>query len=96
MVLAQIKKQFPHIIHAVGPRLILKNVPKFKCRNCGYKADADYNGSVNVRSRRSIPQINVYTPYRKVKEILVTIFSRHDASDMEKTTFRTDLQDFLG
>ena len=36
------------------------------------KIDADYNDSVNVRSRRSIPQINIYTPYRQVKEILAT------------------------
>ena len=60
---------------------------KFKCLNCGYKADADYNGSVNVRGRRSIPEINIYTPYRKVKEILATVFSRHHASDREAISF---------
>jgi len=63
---------------------------KFCCKFCGNQCDADYNGSVNVRNRRSIPDITIYTPYRKVKEIVEEFYgkasslsSRQDASDRE-------------
>jgi len=32
---------------------------------------ADYNGAVNVLHRKGDPEIGLYTPYRKVKEILI-------------------------
>ena len=62
----------------------------FRCLRCGKKTDADYNGSVNVLNRRSVPQINIYTPYRAVKGILAAIAalsSRHHASDREAVPF---------
>jgi putative transposase len=43
---------------------------KFKCLNCGYKINADYNASRNISVRRSNTAIDIYTPYRKVKDIL--------------------------
>lgn len=43
---------------------------KFECLNCGYKVNADYNSSINIGIRRSNTAIDIYTPYKKVKEIL--------------------------
>jgi putative transposase len=43
---------------------------KFKCLNCGFKINADYNASINISVRRSNTAIDIYTPYKKVKEIL--------------------------
>jgi len=46
---------------------------KFHCTNkkCGVVLQADYNGAVNVLHRKGDPEIGLYTPYRKVKEILI-------------------------
>ena len=43
---------------------------KFKCLNCGFKVNADYNASINIGVRRSNTVIDIYTPYKKIKEIL--------------------------
>ena len=55
----------------------------FNCGYCSYTTDADYNGSVDIRQRRSLKEVDVFTPHRIVKEILETMFSRHHASDRE-------------
>ena len=47
-----------------------KDKSKFRCLNCGYKVNADYNASVNIGIRRSNATIDIYTSYKKVKEIL--------------------------
>ena len=43
---------------------------KFKCLNCGYKVNADYNASINIGVRRSNTVVDLYTPVRRIKEIL--------------------------
>jgi len=52
-----------------------KSQAHFKCLKCGYKRNADYVGSLNIRARRSIPTISVYTPYRKVPGLLEEFYS---------------------
>lgn len=42
----------------------------FTCPNCG-NIDADYNGSVNIKNRKDDKEINIYTPHKEVKEILL-------------------------
>lgn len=42
----------------------------FKCIKCGFSRNADYVGSINIRNRRSIPSISIYTPYKKVRGLL--------------------------
>ena len=41
----------------------------FECSNCG-KAHADINASKNILNRKNDKEINLYTPYKKVKKIL--------------------------
>ncbi len=50
-----------------------RKLDKFHCTNqkCGVVLQADYNGAVNVLHRKGDPEIGLYTPYRKVKEILI-------------------------
>ena len=40
------------------------------CPNCG-KINADFNASCNVKARKNIKEITIYTPYKQVKEILL-------------------------
>lgn len=47
-----------------------KNQAVFKCLNCGYSCNADYNSSINIRNRRSILAFGIYMKYKKIKEIL--------------------------
>lgn len=42
----------------------------FLCPSCG-KMDADLNASENIKLRKYDKEINLYTPYKKVKEILI-------------------------
>lgn len=42
----------------------------FKCVSCGFTRNADYVASVNIRNRRSITEIDIYTPYKLVREIV--------------------------
>jgi IS605 OrfB family transposase len=44
---------------------------KFHCLSCGREGDADYFASLNILSRCGDPDIGLYTPYKKVKEILM-------------------------
>jgi transposase len=43
---------------------------KFKCLNCGYKVNADYNASINIGVRRSNTVVDLYTSVKRIKEIL--------------------------
>jgi len=47
-----------------------KDQAHFVCTKCGYKRNADYVGSVNIRDRRSISSINIYTPYKSVQGLI--------------------------
>lgn len=47
-----------------------RNNEVFKCTACG-SFDADYNASNNIKLRKYDKEINLYTPYKKVKEILI-------------------------
>jgi len=51
-----------------------KTQDKFVCQHCGKATHADYNASVNIRNRRSISEIDIYTKYTKVKDILFKIY----------------------
>ncbi len=52
----------------------------FKCRKCGFTADADLVGAVNLKTRLLDTEITRYTPYRKVKEILLQRYQQRQAS----------------
>ena len=41
---------------------------EFKCSNCNYSIDADFNASINIKKRKFISEINIYTPYKQVKQ----------------------------
>ena len=45
---------------------------KFDCVHCGHKDDANFAASLNIRNRLNDPEIRLYTPYKQVKEILLT------------------------
>ena len=51
----------------------------FKCGNCGYSRNADYVASINIRDRRSVSDIDIYTRYTEVKEILEREFLSRQA-----------------
>lgn len=48
---------------------------RFTCIQCGYREDADVNGALNILSRKYDSEIGLYTPYKKVKEILLERYS---------------------
>ena len=41
---------------------------EFKCSNCNYSIDADFNASINIKKRKFNSEINIYTPYKQVKK----------------------------
>ena len=41
---------------------------EFKCSNCSLSIDADFNASINIKKRKYIDEINIYTPYKQVKK----------------------------
>lgn len=41
---------------------------EFKCSNCNLSIDADFNASINIKKRKFIEEINIYTPYKQVKK----------------------------
>ena len=45
-----------------------RNGKEFKCLNCGMKIDADFNASINIKNRKSIEEIDIYTSYKQIKE----------------------------
>jgi transposase len=57
------------ICHHCG-RFGKRNGKTFVCPECG-KIDADINAAHNIKNRYNDKEIKRYTPYKKVKEILV-------------------------
>ena len=45
-----------------------RNGKEFKCSNCNLKIDADFNASINIKNRKEIEEIDIYTSYTQVKE----------------------------
>ncbi len=45
-----------------------RNGKTFKCSNCNCNIDADFNASINIKKRKFISEINIYTPYKQIKE----------------------------
>ena len=45
-----------------------RNGKWFKCSNCNFKIDADFNASINIKKRKDIEEIDIYTSYIQVKE----------------------------
>ena len=45
-----------------------RNGKVFKCLNCNLNIDADFNASINTKKRKFISEINIDTPYKKVKK----------------------------
>ena len=41
---------------------------EFKCLNCNLNVDADFNASINIKKRKFIKEIDIYTPYKEVKK----------------------------
>lgn len=41
---------------------------EFKCLNCNLNVDADFNASINIKKRKFIKEIYIYTPYKEVKK----------------------------
>lgn len=46
----------------------IRNGKEFKCLNCSLSIDADFNASINIKKRKFIEEINIYTPYKQVKK----------------------------
>lgn len=64
--------QFCHSCGTFGKR----NGKTFTCKTCG-TMDADYNAACNIQDRKNDTKITLYTPYNRVKEILL---NRHKLS----------------
>ena len=45
-----------------------RNGKVFKCSNCRLSIDADFNASINIKKRKYVDEINIYTPYKQVKK----------------------------
>jgi len=54
---------------------------RFKCPNCGMGANADFNASRNILNRKYDNEISLYTPYKRVKEIIQSRVSTLVGSD---------------
>jgi putative transposase len=53
-----------------------RNGDRFKCLHCGYGASSDRVAAINYLHRFSDPEITLYVPYRRVREILMERFLR--------------------
>lgn len=49
---------------------------RFQCLQCGYAGDADVIAALNIAARMDDPDIHVWTPKEKVREILMARFRR--------------------
>ena len=58
------------ICHKCG-RFGTRNGKVFRCPQCG-SMDADINAAHNIHERDKDSEITLYTPYKKVKEILMS------------------------
>lgn len=65
------------VCHWVDPQN--RNGDVFKCRKCDFTADADQVNAINVKGRLHDEEITRYTPYRKVKEILLRRYYEENA-----------------
>ena len=45
-----------------------RNGKVFKCSNCNLSINADFNASINIKKRKFIKEIDIYTPYKEVKK----------------------------
>jgi putative transposase len=52
-----------------------RNGDRFKCINCGYEQDADRVAAMNLKARRTDPDITLWTPKERVKIILLDRFA---------------------
>ncbi|AVX21326.1 Putative transposase DNA-binding domain-containing protein [Carboxydocella sporoproducens DSM 16521] len=53
-----------------------RNGDIFKCRQCGFTADADQVAAMNLKKRLHDEEITRYTPYKTVKEILLQRYNQ--------------------
>ena len=59
---------------------------KFYCNHCGGVYDSDFNASVNILKRYYDSEISLFTPYKKVKEILESrLLERREAESLSST-----------
>ncbi|WP_172839208.1 zinc ribbon domain-containing protein [Thermanaeromonas toyohensis] len=65
------------VCHWVDP--LNRDGDVFKCRKCGFTADADQVNAINVKGRLHDEEITRYTPYREVKEILLRRYYEKNA-----------------
>ena len=52
-----------------------RNGEEFACIQCRYSENAHVVGALNILRRKDDPEIGLYTPYKKVKEILLSRYS---------------------
>jgi putative transposase len=52
-----------------------RNGDRFKCLNCGHKQGADRVAAMNLKARRTDPDITLWTPKERVKIILLDRFA---------------------
>ena len=52
-----------------------RNGEEFTCIMCGYSENAHVVGALNILSRKGDSEIGLYTPYKRVKEILLKRYS---------------------
>jgi putative transposase len=52
-----------------------RNGDRFKCLNCGHEQDADRVAAMNLKTRRTDPDITLWTPKGRVKIILLDRFA---------------------
>jgi hypothetical protein len=68
-----------------------RNGDRFKCLNCGLEQDADRVAAMNLKARRTGPDITLWTPKERVKIILLDRFAAsHDAQHDEIAACRLE------
>jgi hypothetical protein len=64
---------------------------RFECLNCGHGQDADRVAAMNLKARRTDPDITLWTPKERVKIILLDRFAAsHDAQHGELAARRLE------
>jgi putative transposase len=68
-----------------------RNGDRFKCLNCGHEQGADRVAAMNLKARRTDPDITLWTPKERVKIILLDRFAAgHYAQHGEATVCRLE------
>jgi putative transposase len=68
-----------------------RNGDRFKCLNCGHEQGADRVAAMNLKARRTDPDITLWTPKERVKVILLARFAAgHYAEHGEATVCRLE------